>query len=230
MPTANDIHLLSGEPELLSDPRAWDEDRLLDSARQGCREALDELLARHRAMVYATLLRYTGSRDEAEDLVQDVMLRACQNIGGFRGQSRFSSWLVAIGINAAISARRKAGRAQWVYLDEPRESNDTSKVLVLVDRGTTPEQTCMHKERHELLQRKLRRLGPKYRNVLEWTDIDGSSIHSTASTLGLTLSAVKSRLYRARRMLSESFEPYVAGPRRGGGLLKLPLQEQREAE
>lgn len=214
-----------------ADLHNWAEDRLLASAQQGGRDALDEILARHRSMVFAVLLRFTGSRDEAEDLVQDVMLRACQNIARFRGQSRFSSWLVAIGINVAISARRKAGHARWVYLDEPREYDDPSPMLVLVDHRTTPEQTYMHKEHHDLLQRKLRRLGPKYRRVLESTDIDGSPIQSTATTLGITPGAAKSRLRRARLMLTESFEPYATRSRSGIGLLKsssaIPVEPPR---
>jgi RNA polymerase sigma-70 factor (ECF subfamily) len=229
MRTPTPTRQLSAEAAPSADLSCWTEEQLLSSAQQGNCEALDELLARHRSMVFAVLLRYTGSRDEAEDLVQDVMLRACQNIARFRGQSRFSSWLVAIGINAAISARRKNGSAQWVYLDEVPEAGDHTPMLVLIDHRHTPEQTYLNKERHELLQRKLRRLGPKYRSVFEWTDIDGRSIHTTARTLGITPNAVKSRLHRARRMLSDSLKPYAAGPRRGAGLMKRAIGETADA-
>lgn len=212
----------------LADLRRWTEEQLLCSAQQGGSDALDELLARHRSMVFAVLLRYTESRDEAEDLVQDVMLRACQNIARFRGQSRFSSWLVAIGINAAISARRKTGRVQWVYLDDQPGDGDHTPMLVLIDQRHTPEQSYLRKERHDLLQRKLRRLGPKYRSVFEWTDIDGRTIHSTARTLGITPNAAKSRLHRARRMISDSLKPYADAPLRGMRLLKAPLEPRQE--
>jgi len=218
------------EPETWIDPRSWTEEGLVRAAQLGNRTALNELLERHRHLVYGALRRYTESNEEAEDLVQDVMLRAFQNLSGFRNESRFSSWLIAIGINAARSARRKTGQVHWVYLDEPKQFDEPFPVHELLDGGHTPELFCIHKERHDLLVGKMRRLVPKYRSVLKRTDIDGLPIRSTAELLGIPLGTAKSRLRRARHILCVSLRPYMGSPKdAGAGSAKLRLDRQSEA-
>jgi RNA polymerase sigma-70 factor (ECF subfamily) len=192
-------------PDLL----AWTEHQLVASAQRGCRSAFDELFMRYKGVVYGTARHYADSCDEAEDLVQETMLRAFRNIERFRGQARFSSWLVAIAVNAGISAKRKAGRAKWVYLDDPRKAEAIGVASVLADRQATPEQVCIRREHKRLLADKIRQLQPKYRGVLQRMDLAGSSIHATACSLGITDSAAKSRLYRARHMLTDALQTYT---------------------
>ncbi len=196
-------------PQQLADLCAWTEDQLVASAQRGCRSAFDELFVRYKRVVYGAARRYADSCDEAEDLVQETMLRAFRNIEKFRGQARFSSWLVAIAVNAGISAKRKAGRAKWVYLDDPRKAKDNGVAFVLADRRATPEQVCIRREHKKLLADKIRQLHPKYRVVLQGMDLAGSSIHITASSLGITDGAAKSRLYRARHMLTDALQTYT---------------------
>lgn len=201
------------ETRHLANIQSWSEDQLVTAAQGGSHAALEELCLRYRSVLFSVLLRYTGSYDETEDLVQDVMLRAWQNLVRFRGQSRFSTWLVAIAINAAISCKRKAARVHWIYLDESAKPDDVAHAYVLVDRKKTPEQDYINKECRDLLKRKIRCLHPKYRTVLQRADIEGISIDDVAHTLGLTPGTVKSRLYRARRLLSTSLESYLKGRR-----------------
>ena len=203
----------------LSDPHLWTEEELVRAAQEGDNTALNELLRRYRHLVHGALRRYAGSHDETEDLVQDVMLRAYRNISQFRGNSRFPSWLIAIGINVAISARRKACRVHWVSLDEPKCPEDQSPAFEPIDHQRTPEQSYVLKERRELLQRKLGYLSPKYRSILMWTDIDGLPLRSTANALGIPLGTAKSRLRRARHMLHDSLRCYIDSPRRSNARL-----------
>ncbi len=198
-----------GHFQPLPDLSAWTEDQLVASAQRGYRFAFDELFMRYKGVVYGTARHYADSCDEAEDLVQETMLRAFRNIGKFRGQARFSSWLVAIAVNAGISAKRKAGRAKWVYLDDPRKAENNGVAVVLVDRQATPEQVCIRREHKRLLADKIRQLQPKYRVVLQGMDLAGLSIHTTACSLGITDGAAKSRLYRARHMLTDALQTYT---------------------
>jgi DNA-directed RNA polymerase specialized sigma24 family protein len=99
-------------------PHRWTEEELVAAAQNGDSSALEELLQQHRALLHGTVRRLMASADETDDVVQDAMLRAFMNIGRFRKEARFSSWLIAIGINSALSCRRRSNRVQLISLDE----------------------------------------------------------------------------------------------------------------
>jgi RNA polymerase sigma-70 factor (ECF subfamily) len=194
-------------PEEPTNPDTWTDDELVIAAQDGVTSALEELLGRHRSFVYGTARRLAECAEEADDLVQETMLKAFLNIGKFRREARFSSWLIAIAINAAVSMRRKSGPVHWVYLDELKVScNQGSAWPLVADVRPTPEQECLRQELRSLLQREMLKLHPKYRFILHARDIDESSIEEIARVLGITHSAAKSRLHRARAMLWESFQ------------------------
>ncbi len=88
IPAAKSVH---GHFQPLPDLLAWTEDQLVASAQRGCRFAFDELFMRYKGVVYRAARRYADSCDEAEDLVQETMLRAFRNMAKFRGQARFNS-------------------------------------------------------------------------------------------------------------------------------------------
>jgi len=187
----------------LHEPRRRPDEELVAAAKNGELPAMEELLSRYREQVCRMVCRRTGNIEEAEDVVQEAMLRAFVNIGRFRGDARFSSWLGTIAVNVAISMKRKQGRTQWIYIDDPNRSNHERSPWALIDPGPSPEQYLGQKERHKLLLQKFRKLRAKYRLTLKTLVLNESSTEKTAQALGITCAAVKSRLYRARRMLLE---------------------------
>ena len=196
-------------PEGPQVPLLWTDKELVVAAQNGNSSAWEELLTRHRAMVYQTARRYAMNAEDAEDLVQEAMLRAFVNIGTFRGEARFSSWLVAIVINAALSSKRKSKHFHWPYLDEAQESEDRKQAWVLPDRRPNPEQECLRREFRILLRRAISKQHKKYRFILQACDLDQSSIEEAAQVLGITHAAAKSRLHRARRTLSSVLRRYA---------------------
>lgn len=190
----------------LAAPRSCSDEELVHAAQNGALPALEELLSRHRPMVYRAARRLTGTAEDAEDLVQETMLRAFKNIGRFRNEARFSSWLVAIVVNAALSVKRKEKHFHWVFLDEPVRSNERIPAANLADGGENPEQQCLHMERGILLRRAVSRQHPKFQLILRTCCFDEISINEAARALGITRSTAKSRLYRARRILLRSFQ------------------------
>jgi RNA polymerase sigma-70 factor (ECF subfamily) len=195
-------------------PHSWTDEELVIAAQNGAASALEALLARHRRFVYGKARRLAGSVEEAEDLVQETMVKAFLNIGNFRREARFSSWLIAIAINASISMKRKRGPIQWIYLDDLKEPCNQGFAWHLCDDQPTPEQECLRQERRDILRREMLKLHPKYRFILHARDIDESSIEEIARVLGITHRAAKSRLHRARVMLCGSLERNV--PRKHG--------------
>lgn len=180
----------------------WPEDELVIAAQRGISPAIDELFMRHRSLLYGVVRRLTVSAEDADDMVQDTMLRAFVNIGRFREEARFSSWLIAIAINAVFSANRKSRRAQWIYLDAPENLSYARRTWELADTRPTPEKEYLDHELLYLVQSEIQKLPGPYRSVLQAHSLHESSIAETAHVLGTTEPAAKSRLSRARVMLS----------------------------
>lgn len=187
------LHVLRHRPD----------DELVAAAKNGELFAMGELLSRYRDQVYRIVRRRTDNAEEAEDVVQEAMLRAFVNIERFRGDARFCSWLITIATNVSISMKRKLGRTQWIYLDDTNGLNHQCSSWAKADPRPTPEQCFLQKERHLLLQHKFLKLQPKYRVILHARTLNELSIEETAQALGITCAAVRSRLHRARRMLLE---------------------------
>jgi RNA polymerase sigma-70 factor (ECF subfamily) len=190
--------------------RQRSDEELVIAAQSGESSALDELLSRHRSMLYCFASRIAATADEADEAVQETMLRAVKNIGKFRGQSRFSTWLVAIVVNAAISIRRKEKGLRWVYLDEPDAADARSCNRSLRDVRPNPEDRYSRRELRSLLRREIEKLHPKYRFILQACDLNECSIEQAAQTMGITLGAAKSRLHRARCSLRTASRRYEA--------------------
>jgi RNA polymerase sigma-70 factor (ECF subfamily) len=169
----------------LNNPRHYSDDELVVAAQNGVSPALGLLLTRHRGILYGTVRRMTTTAEEAEDVVQDAMLRACASIGTFRREARFSTWLITIATNSLLSLRRRTSSTQWLYLDD----------------AETPSH-----QRRSRVQREMQKLHRSHRSVLETRDIDQESIRDCASELGITTATFKNRLSRARSRLSRALE------------------------
>jgi RNA polymerase sigma-70 factor (ECF subfamily) len=184
------------------DGKQHSDEELVIAAQNGDSSALGELLARHQKMLHCFARRYTANADEAHDLVQEAMLRAIRNIGTFRRESRFFTWLTSIVINKAISNKRREKHVRWVAIDEEGEEETRFCSKNLRDARLNPEEDCSHRELRGLLRREALKLQPKYRFMLKVCDLDGCSIKEVAHSLGMHPGSAKSRLHRARWSLS----------------------------
>lgn len=174
------------------------------AAQDGYSSALGMLLTRHRRILYGTLRRMTATAEEAEDVVQDAMLRVCLSIGTFRREARFSSWLITIATNSLLSSRRRVRPTQWIYLDDTEASSHQRSTYELQDLSPTPEQECVDRELLDQVQSEMRRLHRSYRKVLATRDINQQSIRNSAHDLGISVATFKTRLRRGRSQLSRA--------------------------
>lgn len=217
--------MIENQTGLRESPRLPDE-VLVAAAKKGESYAIEELLSRYRNQVFGVVRRRAANTEEAEDIVQETMLRAFVNIESFRGDARFSSWLITIAVNVSISMKRKLGRARWIYIDDPNGSNHPCDSWTIADNGPSPEQRYLQKERYRLVQQKFLKLPPKYRVVLRALTFSESSTEETAQALGVTCAAVKSRLHRARWMLLDvpRRHGFLPRERKGGSVVVAPGQ------
>ncbi len=192
-----------------ADAKCSSEVELISAAQSGVSSALEELLMRHRTLVYRIARRLSGNAQEAEDLTQETMLRAFKNIRRFRKEAQFSSWLVAIVTNAAISIKRKENRVRWLFVDEPTHSEGLLSAENLPDTRRDPEQDFLCNELRHLVQQAIAKQKPKSQAILLACELDELSLKQAAGSLGITPAAAKSQLVRARRRLSRTIRGRV---------------------
>jgi RNA polymerase sigma-70 factor (ECF subfamily) len=175
---------------------------LIAAAQAGDHHALQQLLAAARPRLVALALRVLGDADEAEDAVQDAMVKVWRNIGRFEGRASFTTWLHRIAVNAALDRVRRrstvVAHPQTTERDDRPASGDAGAEGVVEE---TPEQSYARAETGVVVHRALRRLTAVHSEAIRLCDIDGESYATIASVTDCPVGTVMSRLYHARRKL-----------------------------
>jgi RNA polymerase sigma-70 factor (ECF subfamily) len=182
------------------------EEALVAAAQAGVPDAMNELLVRHKTTLYRTARRFTRSHEDAEDLVQDAMLRAFMNVGKFRKECRFATWLVAIVNNAALSMKRREKKIFLASLDSRNEEPTGLSHWDIPDVRSSPEKEFTQQELLAFLHRVIMRQSRTHQIILGRCVFEEARMADAASSLGVTIGSAKSSLYRARRRVSDSFE------------------------
>jgi len=178
-----------------------------------------ELIRPYERMVYLSLLTMLRNEQEAEDAAQEVMVNAFRHLKSFRGDAKFSTWLVTIAMNEGRQRLRKAKGVQLESLDEEKEDREGDFTpAVLTDWREIPSEALEKKEMRQKLQEAVKQLPPIYREVLVLRDLEELNQEETASALGISITLVKVRLHRARMMLQKLLAPYLraAAPAKKG--------------
>jgi len=175
---------------------------LISASLAGSSEAFAELERLYSPQLYNTIFRITRNREDAEDVLQDTLLRAYLALDNFEGRSRIYSWLTRIAINSALMLLRKRRNHRETSFDLAGEQEDCVAYLDPEDPRLNPEQICDQGQRCARIQREIERLQANLREPLQTRMAHGSSIEEIAKNLEITEAAVKARLYRARAKLS----------------------------
>ncbi len=190
-------------PEASTQTAFTDEGSLISRARGGDGAAFTQLVNRYSRKVFRLARHITQNNEDAEDVLQDTFLKAYEHLGEFQEQSKFYTWVVRIAVNESLMKLRKRRAGRTVSLDEPV---DTGVEMITREFGVwdeNPEQRYSREEMHEILTQAVDGLAPIFRTVFVLRDIDELSTEETASALGISVPAVKSRLLRARLQLRD---------------------------
>ena len=180
-----------------------DEAALVSAAQKGDGEAFSVLVNQYDRNVYRLALRITGNREDAEDSLQDALLKAYCNLKRFQGQSRFYTWLVRITMNEALMRLRRRRSDRQLPLETLHVSEDGVAPRQLEDQSPDPEKLYAEVELHEALDRALESISPRLSYAFLLQSVGDYTVKETAETLGLSVAAVKSRLARARFRLRQ---------------------------
>jgi len=195
---------LAPETETKPATQALSEARLLRDAKHGRAEAFEALCRALTPRLFKTALRITRNREDAEDAVQDSLMRAFMHIKSFQGNSSFSTWLTRIVMNSALMICRKNRNAHQVSADDLGRPGETGLQLQIPDRSPNPEQSYVEGERKAILHRAIRKLRPRMRAVVEVVQLHELPIKETARVLDISVAAAKGRFFHARAALRKS--------------------------
>jgi RNA polymerase sigma factor (sigma-70 family) len=173
---------------------------LVLAARSGDSHAFVELSKPHLNRILITLYRITGNRHDAEDVVQEVLMKAFLHLDSFQGKATFSTWFTSIAVNTALMQLRKRRRIQEIAIDNAGEVGTCSE-WDLKDSRDNPEQCFERQQWAHLIQSGILQLPPELRKVVELQYSRDLSNKEIAGYLGISLAATKSRLLRARTAL-----------------------------
>lgn len=189
---------------------------LVRRAKAGDLGAFEALTTRYERRVFTLALRIVRHEQDAEDVTQQAFLSALENLGAFREEASFATWLFRIATHAALKVLRKRRGLETVSLDEATAPDERDGTVphpeFIADWRQSPEQLVEQNETRRLLDQALSRLDEKYRLVFLLRDVEGLSIKETADALGLSEANVKVRLLRARLYLREDLTRVLGNP------------------
>lgn len=174
------------------------EEQLIQRAANGDGTAFSELMAQHESRMYAVTLRMCANREDAQDCLQDAMLRIYRAIGSFKGQSAFSTWIYRITMNTCLDELRRRKSRNASSLDNLLESGWSP-----TDENDVPERHAIVSEQRRTIDMAIAQLPEDMRAAVILRDIQGHSYDEIAAMLDANIGTVKSRISRGRERLRQ---------------------------
>jgi RNA polymerase sigma-70 factor (ECF subfamily) len=180
--------------------------RLLEQCRRGDRFAFETLFRRHQTFVFNVALGMLGNAEDASDVTQDAFLRLHRSLDSFRGDSSVSTWLYRVAVNLSITELRRRNRSRFqLWEDVKHEEEDRLNE----EPVPGPEAAIAATEDQRVVHQVLGMLPPDYRAIMVLRHFQQLAYEEIAEVLGLTLSQVKTRLFRARKLFKDRFEAFT---------------------
>jgi RNA polymerase sigma-70 factor, ECF subfamily len=173
------------------------------------RKAFEILVTRHEQRIFFVARRITRRREDAEDVVQQTCQKAFTHLRTFEGRSAFSTWLTRIAITEAVMFLRRSRGFREVLIEDLNGNEETTSVLEVPDSRPDPEAIYSQREWVEMLSLAMNELPYGTRRAIQLRELDERSSDETARILGISVGALKSRMFHGRRRLRERLEHIV---------------------
>ena len=174
---------------------------------EGETSAFEAIVRRHQTRLYRILLAVTGSAEDAEDALQNALLKGYRHLANFRGEARFSTWMTRIALNEGYEVVRTRRPHDTLFNDVVDDEGEPS-AGPYEPWAEDPETSCSKSEMKAMVERAIMELSPIYRVALVMRDIEQMSTTEAAQALGIPVPALKSRLLRARLQLRDVLAPH----------------------
>lgn len=177
-----------------------DDARLIEESLGGDSAAFGQLVCKYQDRLFNTVLHVAGSREEAEDVVQEAFVQAYLKLSSFHGNSAFYTWLYRIAFNVSVSRRRR--KKNEISLDAQRDEVGQEPR----DEVESPGDHVLREERAHLVHAALGNLSDEHRTILVLREMEGFEYEQISDILDLPTGTVRSRLHRARLQLREQLK------------------------
>jgi RNA polymerase sigma-70 factor, ECF subfamily len=182
---------------------------LVAAAKNGNRKAFEILVKRHEQRIFFVARRITRRREDAEDVVQQSLQKAFTHLRKFEGRSAFSTWLTRIAITEALMFLRRSRGFREVLIEDLNGNKETISALEVPDSRPDPEAIYVQREWVEMLSLAMNELPSGTRRAIQLRELDERSSDETARILGISVGALKGRMFHGRRRLRKSLEHIV---------------------
>src|SRR5712672_322435 len=176
---------------------------LVAAAKNENRQAFEILVERHARRIFFAARRMTRTREDAEDVVQQSLQKAFIHLGQFEGKSSFSTWLTRIAINEALMLLRRGRVLRELSINDLSGNEETALGLEIPDSRAGPESAFLQGERNRILFEAMDKLTPGIRTAIELRELGELSTEEAARVMGLSVAAVKGRVFHGRRKLHQ---------------------------
>ena len=182
---------------------------LVALAQKGSTNSFNKLVDKYHSRIYSLTYQMTSNREDAEDLTQEIFIKAFEALPRFKGRSSFYTWLYRIGINKTINYRKKRNRNRPISIDALDQDITYDKVYTELDSKDSPLRHIGLNELQVKLNEAMQRLSLKHRTVVVMHDIEGIPHDEIAKIVGVSVGTIRSRLFYARRQLQADLGEYI---------------------
>ena len=203
--------------EVLPNPKTLNADstdsQLIEHVKSGYTNAFNTLMLRYRERIYSVVYNMTSNREDANDVTQDVFIKAFHNIHRFQQKSAFFTWLYRIAVNTAISFIKKNRGRQFFSLENFEEEGISSKLAEILSSRKHSRRELLMRELQEKLNEALQKLSLKHRTTVVLFEIEGLSHKDIGEILNCSEGTVRSRLHYAKNELQNYMKEYLVSDR-----------------
>jgi RNA polymerase sigma-70 factor (ECF subfamily) len=182
---------------------------LVAAAKNGNRKAFGILVERHEQRIFFVAQRITRTREDAEDVVQQSFQKAFTHLRKFEGRCAFSTWLTRIAITEALMFLRRRRGLREVLIDDLNGHEESTTALEVPDSSPDPEAIYSQREQVEMLSSAMNELSPGLRKAIQLHELDERSSEETARIMGISIGALKGRMFHGRRKLRDRLKRFI---------------------
>lgn len=182
------------------------EKELIIEMKHGNKDAFEKIIEKYQNRIFTLCYRYTGNKEDAEDLAQDVFVKLFKKINQYNNKSSFSTWLFQIGNNTCKDFLRKKQKESQIKIADHIWLDDEEVKPERFIEKKTPESQLEDKEKMLVLKETINKLTPEYKMVIIMREFQDLSYEEISHTLNYSVGTIKSRLSRARKALKEKYK------------------------
>jgi len=187
------------------------EEQIVVELKKGNYIIFSEIVDLYKRRVFSMTYKFTNNYDEAQDLAQDIFLKIYKELGGFRFESKLSTWIYRVSINMCLDWKRKNSRVKVINLTGMSKGNDEEPTIDIIDDSPLPEEKLIVLEDKQLVHKVIYQLPDIYKAVIIMYHFNNMSYSEIAQTLDIPEKTVETRLYRGRRILKEKLADFRFG-------------------